>query len=652
MLRNGHAKSADSILSVYIKEGGLLPDYASLFLLKAKSEYLGSDLIEDYSGFFFDSSISDFLKKKGSAFLDTAYILNKKEEIPPTVLKSVLKYSSGDEASVRILGVLTDYYDGKKDEDSALYYSEKIITEYPEKTGPEYLEIYEKYLPEEEAVRGALAEARYLLARKKYAASETAARHLMREKSCRKNAYDILIEIFYESGKYDSCFVYAEGKLKDFPGDKNALLYISRCRMKEADDRGYENASGEYIKRFPYSYISRQMLMINAQNAEKAGDYKRAVKYYNRASSVIRWRRYREEYLFRRALCFYKMQAENQAVSDFRFLLKRCSDIKDSIPVLYWLGKSYLLQKKTHKAKECFSLLYHREPFSFYAALSEKYLQSNFSKFPQGPPLEHPENETSVLKRMPGYEKPDTTTDTPVLRGRFRTLLESGLVEYAYREADTLFSIHDKDYPFFAQMSRLFREKGAWFESAVSGIKLLYRLNKENVADIPDFVRRAAYPAPPSYLEFISEKTKDKDKPEKLWYISLIRQESCFMDRVVSFAGAVGLMQVMPETGREIAENLGDKNYSPDSLKNPEFNIRYGTYYLYKMFEKFGGNICCALASYNAGPHRVEKWLKENPGKPDDLFVEDIPFRETKNYVKSVISHYRNYTYLYGRQGR
>ncbi|MEM8641226.1 MAG: transglycosylase SLT domain-containing protein [Cyanobacteria bacterium P01_G01_bin.54] len=129
-----------------------------------------------------------------------------------------------------------------------------------------------------------------------------------------------------------------------------------------------------------------------------------------------------------------------------------------------------------------------------------------------------------------------------------------------------------------------------------------------------------------------------------LLVVSLMRQESRFQPEIRSSAGAVGLMQVMPDTGQEVAEKAGIGSYS---LINPEDNIALGTWYLDFTHGEFGGNSMLAIASYNAGPGNVNQWLRRFGFDDPDAFVEEIPFGETKGYVESVFGNYWNYLRLY-----
>lgn len=119
------------------------------------------------------------------------------------------------------------------------------------------------------------------------------------------------------------------------------------------------------------------------------------------------------------------------------------------------------------------------------------------------------------------------------------------------------------------------------------------------------------------------------------WSLAIARQESAFMPDAKSKSGALGVMQLMPTTARLVAGRLGVNYANNTSLTEPELNIRLGTHYLGQMLRRFDNNRILASAAYNAGPGRVDKWL--NPGLPFDVWIEVIPFTETRGYVQNVL---------------
>ncbi len=124
------------------------------------------------------------------------------------------------------------------------------------------------------------------------------------------------------------------------------------------------------------------------------------------------------------------------------------------------------------------------------------------------------------------------------------------------------------------------------------------------------------------------------------WVLGLIRQESRFIPDIRSSAGATGLMQIMPATGKMVAKDVGIKTTRGLSLENVEINIQLGTRYLRQLQDRFDGSALLASAAYNAGPARAARWRSALP-KPIDgaAFAESIPFSETRDYVKRVLTN-------------
>lgn len=128
---------------------------------------------------------------------------------------------------------------------------------------------------------------------------------------------------------------------------------------------------------------------------------------------------------------------------------------------------------------------------------------------------------------------------------------------------------------------------------------------------------------------------------------AVIKSESKFKHKALSHRGAVGLMQLMPDTAEWIAGQLDDKNYSLDNLHEPDRNIRYGTWYLAELQREFKGNDVLALAAYNAGRGNVKAWMEENDWSYSFHDIDAIPYKETRDYVRQVLGDRKKYKELY-----
>ena len=145
------------------------------------------------------------------------------------------------------------------------------------------------------------------------------------------------------------------------------------------------------------------------------------------------------------------------------------------------------------------------------------------------------------------------------------------------------------------------------------------------------------------------------DKYAKLYNVdtflvaAMILEESRYNAAAVSWAGAIGLMQIMPATGRELAGQLKIRRFRTSMLKQPDINIRMGTKYIADLNSWFNDNPMLVIGAYNGGPGRMKRWVSTKGIKDIDLFVEKITIRETRLHIKKVIDSYDNYVQLYGK---
>jgi soluble lytic murein transglycosylase len=198
------------------------------------------------------------------------------------------------------------------------------------------------------------------------------------------------------------------------------------------------------------------------------------------------------------------------------------------------------------------------------------------------------------------------------------------------------------------EISRLYREAEEYYRSnLLVRKKFTLKPLSGQPSDKERALYRLAYPVGnPSLVDRYAQ-ARNLD-PALL--CALILEESRFQVQAVSPAGARGLIQVMPQTGKRIARELKIRRFSGEQLFDPAVNIRLGSWYFARMLEEFGGKVHLALAAYNAGPHMVRKWLANGRSPGDDEFVENIPYPETRNYVIRVMGSAQVYRFLYRPQ--
>ncbi|QIB28150.1 lytic transglycosylase domain-containing protein [Caloranaerobacter azorensis] len=151
----------------------------------------------------------------------------------------------------------------------------------------------------------------------------------------------------------------------------------------------------------------------------------------------------------------------------------------------------------------------------------------------------------------------------------------------------------------------------------------------------------------PLYYEDYIKKYSYKYNIDPILVASIIKVESKYYKEAKSYRGAKGLMQISPITGRWAAKEIGILNYNEDCLYDPEINIMIGCWYLNKLKKQFDNDIKLVLTAYNGGSGNVEKWLKNPIYSSDGRKLDEIPFIETKQYVKKVLKTYKIYKFLY-----
>ena len=171
-------------------------------------------------------------------------------------------------------------------------------------------------------------------------------------------------------------------------------------------------------------------------------------------------------------------------------------------------------------------------------------------------------------------------------------------------------------------------------------ILLLVGVGGYYILQFPKNIEKIVYPL---HYEDIIERYAQQYELDPARVAAVIYCESSFRATAVSSVGAVGLMQIMPETGRWIAEKLGEEEYRVEDLNVPEINIRYGCWYLNYLDNRFEDNLTNATAAYHAGGGKVNEWLKDARYSEDGDTLSDIPFQQTNAYVKNVHQAYEKY---------
>jgi soluble lytic murein transglycosylase len=280
----------------------------------------------------------------------------------------------------------------------------------------------------------------------------------------------------------------------------------------------------------------------------------------------------------------------------------------------YWLGRSLLMTGNPEEGRILFGRISGRH--DFYGLLAAEELGIPLQIPP--PAAEPTQKELSQISGLPGIQ-------------RALALFRLNLRTYAIQE--WLWSIRAMSDRQLLAAAELARINGIWDRAANTAAMTTAEHN---------FSLRYVSP----YKEILLKHTRNCNLDEAV-VLGLVHQESRFIADARSSAGATGLMQLMPETARLTARAIGMTDFQHSRLTRPEVNARLGTSYLRQIRDRFSANYAFAAAAYNAGPHRARKWQKDKPLE-GAIYVESIPFTETRLYVEKVLANAVYYSALRG----
>ncbi|MGD1078639.1 MAG: transglycosylase SLT domain-containing protein [Candidatus Sulfotelmatobacter sp.] len=309
---------------------------------------------------------------------------------------------------------------------------------------------------------------------------------------------------------------------------------------------------------------------------------------------------------------------------------------------LYWRARLAEEDNRPGMARAYYQKLSDRYRNYYYAELGRERLQ----KLPE---TADPPGQYALLDHIPPLQHGDkvTLSEPPsddLHLQKAELLGNGGLVDFAVRELQAAANADGGNWgP--AETAQLYIDTGH-YDRAIEVMK--HSVPSYFAVDIPTLPRvywEALFPRP--YWSDLKRFSLANGLDPYL-VASLIRQESEFNPLAISHANAVGLMQLLPKTGKVVAHQESLKHYNATQLFTPAVNLQLGTRYFRGLVDKFGGSFEHALAAYNAGSDRVEEWMGQGPYRDSPEFVESIPFTETREYVQAILRNAAVYKQLYG----
>jgi soluble lytic murein transglycosylase-like protein len=412
-------------------------------------------------------------------------------------------------------------------------------------------------------------------------------------------------------------------------GARKAKLLYEAATLRWNDDR---NEDAERMFRQMLALKTgigdeQQALYALARISDATGRREDAISYYGRAAAAAKGA-VRADSQWRQGWVSYRARdfaAAEKSFASMAATATRGSDTDGRAEALYWQGRSLEKLGRKDDARECFAKVIAEFPVGYYAAAAEKRLgrrtvASGKVREPS-PPSDLPPAASLAIRRA-------------------KALREAGLVTLASRDLSARLSRFD------AATRRAVLPALPSSGAYDAAFRIAIQMNDSGQLSKED---ARVYFYPRAHADLVEREAAKAGIPSTLVY-ALMRQESAFSTTAVSSAKALGLMQLLESTARRVASESGLPTPSADDLFDPSVNIALGVRYLAQLSKLFDGNLALMAAAYNAGETAASRWKDLTTKWEEDEMIEQISYRETRGYVKSILRNMRNYRAIYGEE--
>ncbi len=416
------------------------------------------------------------------------------------------------------------------------------------------------------------------------------------------------------------------------------------------------------VRMYPESDWADDALYLAGNVYRDANDQRTAIRYYRRLVTEYPESSLADSAIWWQGWAYYTAGDYPKTIQALQELVTRYPRSFLVNQALYWQGRAVERMGDRDKALWYYRRIVSRGPYTYYGYRAAERIGS--ADLPVVTVSEEPlpadvVPEDSDLSPETATEREDLdrspvwTDEVVAALGAYpsyRKTLELMHLDMKKEAAAELWSLRDlmpKRYGALIGLSKAFFELGDYHSSLIIVQRSFDRQLERPSSRLPDDLWLLAYPQ--GYWQSIVAAAR-RQGVDPYFVVAIIREESQFRPEALSPAGARGVMQVMPSTGEWIARVTGIRDFDRAKLFEADTNITVGTWYLANLMKRFKGDLYLVSAAYNAGPETVALWTARNGGAADpDVFVETIPFMETRGYVKKVLRNYAEYRRIYGR---
>jgi soluble lytic murein transglycosylase len=424
-------------------------------------------------------------------------------------------------------------------------------------------------------------------------------------------------------------------------GNGQRLYFLADIARDEADENRFNQLVQQMRQANPTSAWFEQTLLSAGNLYLLKKDYDHAIDFYRELDQRFPTGKLGHYAHWKASWLSLRQGRMDDARQGFEQQIAKYPGSAEVPAALYWRGRIAEDQKDQALARAYYSKLVDRFTNYYYADRG----RDRMKLMGQGTVASDP-----LLDHVPAVNalKSDFTDLPPVddLRVQKAHLLENcGMYDFAVKELQRSES-NGSDWA-TGEIARLYQESGGYHQALNYMKRTVPTYFSLDYSALPRNYWETLFPRP--FWTDLKRYSVANDLDPYL-VASLIRQESEFNPGAVSHANALGLMQVLPGTGKKLAKEVRMKGFRAESLLVPNTNIQLGTRYFKDLLDHFNGQPEYALAAYNAGSDRVENWLADGKFRDPQEFVESIPFTETREYVQAIMRNASVYKKLYQNQ--
>ena len=419
---------------------------------------------------------------------------------------------------------------------------------------------------------------------------------------------------------------------------RSALYYMARCEDGRDRDREARTIYERFAARHPDHVLADDALWCAAWSYAREGAFDEARRAYLRLSRGYPKSEYADKAAWRAGFMLYRAGDYAEALRAFEALSVNASASYMRDQSMFWGGKCLERMDDALQAKTWVQRASQGFPASYYSARAREVLAPS-----------------DVRRSASSEEDMEASGEAPRAAAlgtgeshlnRASLLVSLGMRREAEEELVWMEARDRGDSDALRRLCSVYEALGIWHRA----LRISARLYpSDDALNSPDVLRKLY---PEYYWEEVSRSARENEVDPHL-VLSVIRHESFFDPQALGGVGERGLMQILPSTGRVLAQTMGMEDFVLDDLYRPDVTVRMGSRFLADRVDAFrtrfedGVRIPLALAAYNAGPGAVERWISRLPPDDLDVFVESIPYGGTRQYVKLVMRNYYIYEYLY-----